>query len=196
MVGKLTANQIQKLELREEKLMKRHKLKAEEMRAAMIKVSEEVQDIINLHRRIKCVAVYSAINKEIDMTFLSEMLMSKGIKIALPRAKVKNEPLTFNEWDLMPATDKDAEGIPCSTGKEIKPDVFIVPLVAFTRGGHRIGYGSGYYDRTFNAIPEDTQYLSIGVGYAFQEIEDVKVESHDVALNYIVTEKETLKINA
>lgn len=191
MTEELSAEKIMKLELRESKLIKRYKLPADEMRTVMINVSEDVLDIINQKRRTQCVALYSAINKEIDMTFLAEMLMSKGIKVALPRVKVKNEPLTFNTWDLTPLHDKDAEGIPCSMGAEIRPDVFIVPLVAFTRDGHRLGYGSGYYDRTFGAIARD--YLSIGVGYAFQETETFKTEAHDIPLDIIVTEKEIIE---
>tara|TARA_R110000868_G_scaffold189695_2_gene432967 strand:- start:16316 stop:16891 length:576 start_codon:yes stop_codon:yes gene_type:complete len=191
-MNELTPERLKKLEMRETMLLKRRQLSESDMRKAMIKVSEEVMDIINTKPRIKCVGLYNAINKEIDMTFLAEMLATKGIKVALPRVKVKHEPLVFNTWNLLNLVDKDAEGIPCAMGTEIIPDVVVIPLVAYNKNGYRVGYGSGYYDRTLSTSLKGC--FAIGVGYSFQESDSVEEESHDVPMNVIVTEKEILTL--
>ena len=60
---------------------------------------------------------------------------------------------------------------------------------ALGRRGYRIGYGKGYYDR---ALAELAPTLSIGIGYAAQEIEAVPDAPHDRRLDWIVTERETI----
>lgn len=190
-MNKLSPEQRAKLDLREDLLLKRYKMTGEPAHKAMLGISEDVNDIVGERRRIQNVALYAAINKEIDMAFLAEMLTMRGLTVCLPRVVRKNEPMVFNKWDMLPLHDKDAEGIPCAMGEEIVPDVVILPVVAFNREGYRLGYGSGYYDRTFAKIEKDI--YKIGVGYSFQESSKFKAEEHDVPLNVIVTEKEVLK---
>lgn len=78
----------------------------------------------------------------------------------------------------------------------IKPrllDVVIIPLVAFTRSGDRLGMGGGYYDKTF-AFKKSKAFcnrpLLIGAAYSFQEVDKLAVEPWDIPLNGIVTEHE------
>lgn len=190
-MGTLTAEQRAKLDLREDLLLKRHKVKAEDAHKAMLSISEDVNDIIGAKRRIQNVALYAAINKEVDMTFLAEMLTMRGLCVCLPRVIRKNEPMVFNKWDMLPLHDKDAEGIPCAMGEEVVPDVAVLPIVGFNRSGFRLGYGSGYYDRTFSKIDKDV--FKVGVGYAFQESDAFQGEDHDIPLDVIVTEKELIQ---
>lgn len=190
-MSKLSPEQRAKLDLREEVLLKRYKIKGDTAHKAMLAISEDVNDIVGEKRRIQNVALYAAINKEIDMTFLAEMLSMRGLTVCLPRVVRKNEPMVFNKWDMLQLHDKDAEGIPCAMGEEIVPDVVVLPVVAYNRQGYRLGYGSGYYDRTFASI--NKEIFKIGVGYSVQESENFKAEEHDIPLNVIVTEKEVLK---
>lgn len=67
-------------------------------------------------------------------------------------------------------------------------DVTIVPLLAFDRRGYRLGYGKGYYDRLLAADPAGT----IGVAFAMQEVRTLPTEAHDIALDWIVTEREVI----
>jgi 5-formyltetrahydrofolate cyclo-ligase len=66
------------------------------------------------------------------------------------------------------------------------PDVVIVPCVAFTRGGDRLGQGGGWYDRMLAEARADC--LSIGVGFAEQLVDDLPIEDHDVGLDMVVTD--------
>ena len=69
-------------------------------------------------------------------------------------------------------------------------DLVLVPAVAIDRNGHRLGHGKGYYDRLLAGFRKTT----IGVVFASQIFENIPFEQHDIALSYIVTENETIKI--
>ena len=83
---------------------------------------------------------------------------------------------TFNPRDLRPAAPGDW-------------DLAIVPLLAFDRRGYRLGYGKGYYDRLLAASPVTT----IGVGFAAQEVDALPAEAHDIALDWVITEREVIQ---
>jgi 5-formyltetrahydrofolate cyclo-ligase len=75
-------------------------------------------------------------------------------------------------------------------GKEISPtqlDCILVPGVAFDRQGGRLGNGAGYYDRLLACVRSDT--VLIGVCYESQLFERITMELHDVAMDYVITEK-------
>lgn len=72
-----------------------------------------------------------------------------------------------------------------------KFDVIIVPTLGFDRLGHRLGYGKGYFDKFLSSHTG----ITIGFAYAQSEIKpNVPVEGHDIALNYIATEKELIAV--
>ena len=65
------------------------------------------------------------------------------------------------------------------------PDVLLVPLLAFDAGGHRLGYGGGFYDRTLALL----KVPAIGIAYAGQEIASIPFGPHDRTLNMVLTEQ-------
>lgn len=68
------------------------------------------------------------------------------------------------------------------------PEIVIVPLVAFTRAGGRLGYGGGFYDRTLEGLRAAAPTLAIGFAFAAQEARDLPLEPTDQPLDLIVTE--------
>ncbi|MCK9396768.1 MAG: 5-formyltetrahydrofolate cyclo-ligase [Methylobacter sp.] len=75
-------------------------------------------------------------------------------------------------------------------GKEIAPeqlDCVMVPGVAFDRNGGRLGNGAGYYDRLLKTVRADAAL--IGVCFESQLVEQVAADAHDVAMDYVMTEK-------
>lgn len=64
-------------------------------------------------------------------------------------------------------------------------DMVVVPAVAYDRRGNRIGRGKGYYDRLLH----DTRAIKVGVAYDFQLVDDIDAEVHDVAVDYVITER-------
>ena len=77
---------------------------------------------------------------------------------------------------------------PSPAAAEILPDIMLVPLAAFDRLGHRIGYGAGHYDFTFAHLRKIKPVVGVGLAFAVQEIETIPALAHDVALDYVLTE--------
>lgn len=74
--------------------------------------------------------------------------------------------------------------------KKLTPDdldLVIVPGVAFSRGGARLGNGQGYYDRLMSTVRPDCTL--VGLCFEAQLFEDVVMEPHDIHVNKVVTEK-------
>lgn len=70
-------------------------------------------------------------------------------------------------------------------------DLVIVPLVAFDRNGNRLGMGGGYYD----SFLAECACPKVGLAYAFQEVEQVPVEPHDMKLDIIITDREVIRLS-
>ena len=77
--------------------------------------------------------------------------------------------------------------------KKIYPDVLLVPLVAFDANLNRLGYGGGYYDRIIQKLENKKKILKIGLAFSFQRVKKVPIFKYDKKLDYILTEKLTLK---
>ncbi len=75
---------------------------------------------------------------------------------------------------------------------EVCPDILLVPLAAFDRNGHRIGYGAGYYDMTINRLRAMKPVVAIGIAFAAQEIAAVPTTPRDARLDLVLTEREVI----
>ena len=74
---------------------------------------------------------------------------------------------------------------------ELKPDLIFVPCLAFDSKGFRLGYGGGYYDRTFEYFESiNHKFISIGYAYEKQMTDTVITDEKDYKLNYVLTEKQ------
>ena len=65
----------------------------------------------------------------------------------------------------------------------------LVPGLAFDRHGGRLGFGKGYYDRLLLAAGDA---VKIGLGYSFQILKTLPADAHDVKMDLIMTEKESI----
>lgn len=68
----------------------------------------------------------------------------------------------------------------------VEPQVILIPALAFDVTGHRLGRGKGFYDRTFE---KRSDVMKIGVTFEMQMTGMIPYESHDVKMDFIVTEK-------
>ncbi|HAR62153.1 MAG TPA: 5-formyltetrahydrofolate cyclo-ligase [Candidatus Margulisbacteria bacterium] len=68
--------------------------------------------------------------------------------------------------------------------------ITIVPGIAFDKQGHRVGFGKGFYDR----ILHNYHGIKIGLAYSFQIVDQLKSGSHDIPMDFIVTEKEIIHV--
>jgi 5-formyltetrahydrofolate cyclo-ligase len=136
------------------------------------------------------VSGYSPIRSEIDPAPLMRMLAARGARLALPAVMARGKSLAFRAWSPDDRLMLGPLGIlePSPAAAELVPDIMLVPLAAFDRLGHRIGYGAGHYDYTLAHLRKMKAITAIGLAFAAQEIEAVPALSHDVALDYVLTE--------
>jgi 5-formyltetrahydrofolate cyclo-ligase len=139
------------------------------------------------------VSGYAPIRSEFDPKPLMLKLAEKGARLALPCINARGQSLTFRAWAAHDRLMLGPLGIPepSPAAAEVHPDVMLVPLAAFDRLGHRIGYGAGYYDYTFAHLRKTKHVIGVGLAFAAQETKAIPALSHDVALDYVLTERKT-----
>lgn len=150
-------------------------------------------------RKARTVAGYRAVRGEVDIGASLAFLGEHGATITTPR--LMGEHLEFVVTDESTPVTAGPFGIEEPTEGEIVPvhghDVFLVPLVAFDRVGHRLGHGGGYYDRALASISglalADRPAL-IGIAHAFQQVAEIPPEPWDVPLDAIVTEDAVIEV--
>ncbi|MHA7062024.1 5-formyltetrahydrofolate cyclo-ligase [Azospirillum argentinense] len=122
-------------------------------------------------------------------------LKTGGRSIALPVSGPRGQALTFRDWDPALPLAAGRYGIqePGADRPEVVPAVLLVPMLAFDRSGHRLGYGAGYYDRTLDALRAIRPVLAVGMAFAAQEMDAVPCGAHDERLDWILTEREALR---
>jgi 5-formyltetrahydrofolate cyclo-ligase len=138
----------------------------------------------------RVVAGYWPMEDEADIRPLLVRLAERGCRIALPVVQRRDAPLIFRRWQ---PGDPLEEGLyrtqhPSAAAAEVDPDLFLVPLLAFDRGGRRLGYGGGYYDRTLAALRARGTVLAVGVAFAAQQVDLLPDGSFDQRLDWVVTE--------
>ena len=73
--------------------------------------------------------------------------------------------------------------------KKIKPDIILVPLLAFDNMRNRLGYGKGFYDKYLNKYMKlKKRILTIGIAFYFQKYNSLPFNNKDYKLDYIITE--------
>ena len=140
------------------------------------------------------VSGYSPIRSEIDPAPLMRALAVQGAQLALPAVMARGKSLSFRAWSPNDRLVLGSLGIlePSPAAIEVIPDIMLVPLAAFDRAGHRIGYGAGHYDYTLAHLRKLKHIIAVGLAFAAQEIVAVPALPHDVALDYVLTETEVL----
>jgi 5-formyltetrahydrofolate cyclo-ligase len=135
------------------------------------------------------VSGYRPIRTEIDPTPAMEALFAAGARLCAPVIEARGRPLKFREWTPGCAMERGAFGaeVPAS-GDWLTPSVVIVPMVAFDRTGHRLGYGGGFYDRTLDTLRDKGKVRAIGLAYAAQQGPDLPAHEGDHRLDAVVTE--------
>ena len=134
-------------------------------------------------------AVYLANDDEIDLAPFVERLWAADVTVAVPywhaesgtyRLAIYTNASTLIEGFhgiMEPAETYDIA--PCDIG------VWIVPGLAFTRDGRRIGYGGGWYDRYLAAAAPDA--VALAVAYPFQILDDIPTDPNDRRVTDVVT---------
>jgi 5-formyltetrahydrofolate cyclo-ligase len=140
------------------------------------------------------VSGYSPMRSEINPLPLLRKLSDAGAKLALPAVAGRGQPLTMRAWEFGAPLVRGGWDIrePAPDAPEVWPDILLVPLAAFDRQGHRIGYGAGYYDLTIAQLRAQKPVIAIGIAFAAQEIEAVPATPRDARLDLVLTERDVI----
>ena len=142
------------------------------------KLSIDNIKIINNFIKNKIVCTYIHTDSEVDITndligykqLITSYLVSSDIELCLYK-----EPFIKNALNILE---------PENPVKIKEVDVFLVPGVAFTASGKRLGRGGGYYDKLLSKYPDT---LKIGITFNERIMQDLPTESHDISMDYVFT---------
>lgn len=185
------SGQEQKAKLRAEALAKRDALPAEMRVAAAETIAARGLPVATAG---KVVSGFMPLKSEINPIPLMRKAAEAGAALALPAIAGRGHPLVMRAYRFGDDLARGQWGIrePKPEAPEVAPDVVIVPLAAFDRAGHRIGYGAGYYDMTLRALRAKKPIVAVGVAFAAQEIDHVPATPRDEPLDFVLTERETI----
>jgi 5-formyltetrahydrofolate cyclo-ligase len=142
------------------------------------------------------VAGFMPMKSELNPLPLMRKLAAAGARLALPAVAGRGQPLIMRAWAFGAPLAAGVWGIrePEPSAPAVAPEIVILPLLAFDRSGHRIGYGAGYYDLTIAALRATQAVVAIGVAFAAQEVAAVPATPHDAPLDLVLTEREVIDL--
>ncbi|MBI3258625.1 MAG: 5-formyltetrahydrofolate cyclo-ligase [Ignavibacteriae bacterium] len=138
---------------------------------------------------------YLSFGTEVDTSEIRLAAFAAGKRVAIPILE-KNTPIlkhciiqehfefTNGHWNVPVPTGIEVGLLSAEELAMTEKDIIIVPLVAFDKEKHRLGYGKGFYDRFL----QHEKALKIGIAFSLQEVGQIPFESHDEVLSMIITE--------
>ncbi|MCX7904808.1 MAG: 5-formyltetrahydrofolate cyclo-ligase [Caloramator sp.] len=183
-----------KKELRREMIKKRLEMSKEDVEEKSNKIMDKIINILQ-EKKINNIMLYFPIKNEVSTEKLALFCFERGIGVIYPKSIIETYTILPCQIKSFNDLEEGEYGIPEPKTYEIVDkkdiDIVIVPGVAFSRLGYRLGYGAGYYDRFLS----DYKGTKIGVCYAFQICDSVFNEVYDVKMDAIVTELEIFEFN-
>jgi 5-formyltetrahydrofolate cyclo-ligase len=142
------------------------------------------------------VSGFMPLKTEINPLPLMRKFAVSGARLALPAIAGRGKPLIMRAFAFGDELASGQWGIrePKTDAPEVAPDIMLVPLLAFDRTGHRIGYGAGYYDMTIAKFRALKPIIAAGIAFAAQEIDQVPITPRDARLDLVLTEREVIDL--
>jgi 5-formyltetrahydrofolate cyclo-ligase len=180
--------------LRAELIQVRARLSREDRAERSRAIAERAAAIPEL-MSARTVALYAPLNTEVDPAEIGRRLLAAGGRIAYPRVQPSGRILAFAECEPQALVRGPLGALEPPDGARTidlgSIDAVLMPGVAFSVDGLRLGRGGGYYDATLKRVPE--RALRIGLGFDVQVVPSLPREPHDVPLDGVVTEARTLR---
>ena len=181
---------VKKAALRKHLLEKRDATSAELRDISSGKIYENLKKI-SLYTNSQNIACYSPIGSEVNTRNVMLNILEQGKNLLLP--KVVNNNLEFY---IVPNLEKLEKGSfeimepKDNSQKAKKIDCVLIPTVGVSKLGVRLGYGYGYYDRFLSL----TDTVKISLTYSKQIVKSIPSDLHDIKMDWIITEDESVKI--
>lgn len=138
-----------------------------------------------LYQEAKTVYGYLPYNQEVRTVPMLERALRDGKKVAVP--KVYGDTMKFIYLDDMTQIEKGYAGIPEPIADEPVADdknaLVLMPGLAFTKNGDRMGYGGGFYDRF---LAEEPNHPTLALCYEFQMLEQLPTEEYDIPVDCVL----------
>ena len=187
-----------KTDIRKSMKDKRRSLTENEMELASKEVFRHIVTF-EPYRNVDTIYCYASYKEELSTSEIIKQMLNTGKKVALP--KVEGENLQFYLITDYSQVTSGYQGIPepVTNMKALptidKPSLMLLPGLAFTKTGERLGYGGGFYDRYLASI-EFGAFVTCGLGYDFQVVETLPVDERDMSIEYVITPKEVIQCKA
>ncbi len=143
-------------------------------------------------QEINIVSSFISINSEINTRELNNLIFVKNKILCLPVIEKKNSHLIFKQFKKEENFVKGHMNIsePQNKNKILDPELIFVPCLAFDNKGNRLGYGGGYYDRTFAYLNKiNHRFISVAYAYEEQKLDYIPIDKFDFKVDYVITEK-------
>lgn len=128
---------------------------------------------------------YLPYNQEVRTVPMLEQAMKDGKRVAVP--KCYGEEMRFIYMDDLSKVEKGYAGIPEPVADEPLAEdataLVLMPGLAFTKDGKRMGYGGGFYDKFLAAEPD---HPTVALCYDFQMVEDLPTEDYDIPVDCVL----------
>lgn len=144
------------------------------------------------------IGLYDPVGAEAPTLGWARWLAEQGHTVALPAFDSRDDAMQFRIWDnpfdedLLTPSPWGARQ-PAADSPIVVPELVVVPLLAFTEQGARLGQGGGHYDRWLAAHPHVT---AIGLAWDAQRSDSLPTEPHDHTLTMVVTPTRIYEMHA
>lgn len=98
----------------------------------------------------------------------------------------QDTPLEPNRYGILEPVDPPEEPYKITRENQTRASLMLLPGLAFTASGDRIGYGGGYYDR-YLENGREKHFIKVALAYDFQFVERIETEEYDVKADFIIT---------
>ncbi|MEM1287044.1 MAG: 5-formyltetrahydrofolate cyclo-ligase [Pseudomonadota bacterium] len=181
----MTDQIVSKVDLREVARKRRGSLSSKDRSTAAIALGKQIAWQV----AEKTVAGYYAIGNELDPSPLLNRLRAQNAEICLP-VLIDESTMVFRHWEKDSRLEPAGFGTlgPAKNSPVVEPELILLPLLAFTPTGQRIGYGKGHYDRAIGKLHrQGSRPVLIGLAFDEQEVPDFPPEVHDISLDAVLT---------
>jgi 5-formyltetrahydrofolate cyclo-ligase len=143
------------------------------------------------YKKATGIGAFASLPGEINTYPLLEGVLKSEKKLYLPRVAKEKDHFEFYPVSDLKSLVPGLFGIREPTGPHPASweelDLVLVPGLAFDHQGNRLGFGKGYYDRALPHLRKNA--LSVGLAFSFQILEKVPVESNDIPMKALLSER-------
>lgn len=134
-------------------------------------------------------SAYEPMRSEFDPRPLLARIIAAGGRIVLPAIVSGRIVFRLHEPGAKLVAGAFGTFEPPADARELKPDILLVPLLAFNAKGGRLGYGKGYYDAAIAGMRAERRVGVVGLAFETQRFDEVPVTERDQPLDLILTEE-------